>query len=89
MNEIARAGQLASPQPALSHPDPQVSRRLPYHFAKAKGVIAVRQQGEFIELWVRDDLESSALAETRRILRQPVRPLVLDKDRFEQSLAQV
>jgi general secretion pathway protein E len=90
VNEIVQAGQLASPQPAvLSHPDSQVSRRLPYHFAKSKGVIAVRQNGEAIELWVRDDLESSALAEARRILRQPVRPLVLDKQRFEQALAQV
>ena len=90
MNTIARAGELVSPQPLpLSHPDPQVCRRLPYHFAKARGVIAVRQDGAVIELWVREDSDSSALAEARRILRQPVRPRVLDKERFEQSLAQV
>ena len=71
MIEIARARELVGSQPlTLSHPDPQVSRRLPYHFAKARGVIAVRQVGAAIELWVREDSESSALAEARRILRQ-------------------
>ena len=94
MNERAHEGQLMpaiAPKtaPTLGQPDPHVSRRLPYHFAKARGVMAVRQQDNTIELWVRDDMESAALAEARRILRQPVRPVVLDKERFEQALAQV
>ena len=61
MIEIARARELVGSQPlTLSHPDPQVSRRLPYHFAKARGVIAVRQVGAAIELWVREDSEFPA-----------------------------
>ena len=90
MNERVQLSQVATVQSlAGNHPDPHVSRRLPYHFAKARGIMAVRQQDNIIELWVRDDMEAASLAEARRILRQPVRPTVLDKERFEQALAQV
>jgi general secretion pathway protein E len=73
----------------LAHPDPAVTRLLPYHFAKAKGVIAARHAGSLIELWVRHDLDPLALAEVRRILKRPVSPVVLSDQRFEQCLTQV
>lgn len=78
-----------SVDPTTIHPDPQVSRRLPYHFAKGKGVIAVRAVENIVELWVRQDCEALTLAEVRRMFKQPVRPFVLAHDRFDQCLAQV
>ncbi len=90
MNEPAKASQLApSHDPTAVHPEPQVSRRLPYHFAKAKGVIAVRSVNDVVELWVRADCDALALAEVRRTFKQPLRPYVLANDRFEQCLGQV
>ena len=71
MNERVQLSQIATVQSlAGNHPDPHVSRRLPYHFAKARGIMAVRQQDNVIELWVRDDMEAASLAEARRILRR-------------------
>ena len=52
----------------LSTPDPKITQHLPYHVAKAKGVIAVRQLGAEIEVWVRDGLQAETLAEARRAL---------------------
>jgi general secretion pathway protein E len=90
MNEPVKLSRLTTTRElAAVHPDPQVSRKLPYHFAKAKGVIAIRVNGAAIDLWVREDLEAVTLAETRRILRRPVRPFVLSNERFEHALAQV
>jgi general secretion pathway protein E len=90
VNEPAQARQLTpAVDPTSIHPDPHISRRLPYHFAKAKGVIAVRSVDNVIELWVRPDCDALALAEVRRILRQPLRPAVLQPDRFDTCLAQV
>ena len=68
--ELAKVIPFATTQQlAAVHPDPQIARKLPYHFAKAKGIIAVRVINDVVELWVRPNLEASALAEVRRILR--------------------
>ncbi len=70
----------------LSTPDPKVTGLLPYHIAKSKGVIAVRQIGYEIEVWVRNGLQAETLAETRRILGKPLHPVVLEPAVFEQCL---
>jgi len=70
-------------------PDPQLARLLPYHFAKARGVIAVRREAQAARVWVRGDVQAATLAEVRRILGQPLHAEQLSDRQFEQSLAQV
>ncbi len=77
------------PNQKLSTPDPKITQLLPYHVAKSKGVIAVRQIGVEIEVWVRDGLQAETLAETRRTLGRPLHAVVLEPAVFEQCLAQV
>ena len=62
-------------------------KQLPYHFARAKGVIAARRVGDAVELWVRPGVTASALSEARRVLGLPVRTLMLAPELFETSLA--
>lgn len=64
-------------------------RSLPYHFAKAKGVIAARQLTDWVEVWVRPGVTAQALAEARRVLGVPVRPVMLKAELFERRLAQL
>src|SRR5271169_6158333 len=78
---------------ALSAPDPEVVRLLPYHFASAKGVIAVRKHhdkgGDKIEVWLREGVAAVALAEARRTLGYPLDPRLIPVARFERELATV
>jgi len=69
--------------------DASVIRQLPYHFAKAKGVIAYRRMTDGVEVWVRPGVTSQALAEVRRVVGAPVRPLMLTADLFERRLTQI
>ncbi len=64
-------------------------KQLPYHFARAKGVIAARRVGDAVELWVRPGVTASALSEARRVLGLPVRTLMLAPELFERRLAQL
>jgi general secretion pathway protein E len=73
----------------LSAPDPHISRQIPYHFAKAKGIIAARDTSAGVEIWVKPDLDPASLAEVRRLLRRPLHPIVVQEERFTQLLGQV
>ena len=43
-------------------------RALPYHFARAKGLIAARRVGDTVELWVRPGVTAAAIgSEERRV----------------------
>jgi general secretion pathway protein E len=64
-------------------------RALPYHFAKAKGILAARQIGDTVELWVRPGVTASAISEARRVLGAPVRAVMLTPELFERRLAQL
>ena len=73
--------------------DPRIVRLLPYHFARAKGVITARElagtgpnSGE-IEVWLRPDPESSTLAEVRRMAGKPLKLVVLSAQEFAARLA--
>ena len=68
--------------------DPAVARRIPYHAARAHGVLAARQVGEAIELLVRADASVNALAEARRLLGMPLLPVALSIEDFDAGLAQ-
>jgi len=64
-------------------------RALPYHFARAKGVIAARKLPDAVELWVRPGVTAAAIGEARRVLGAPVRTLMLAPELFERRLAQL
>jgi general secretion pathway protein E len=64
-------------------------RTLPYHFARAKGVIAARRLPDAVELWVRPGVTAGAISEARRVLGAPVRTLMLAPELFERRLAQL
>ena len=70
-------------------PDPEIARRLPYHFAKSRGVIVARELGDGLEVWLRDGSNAAVLGEARRVLGRPLTPVLVGAERFEQHLAQV
>jgi len=81
-----KTAQLASQREA---PDASTARLLPYHFAKAKGLLAARAQAESVELWLRaGSVEAASVAEARRILGRPVKTETLAADQFDRLLAQ-
>jgi general secretion pathway protein E len=90
MNQPANTRVLSREDGAvvLLPPDPHVTRLLPYFYAKAKGVIAARNVPGGIEVWVRPDCDAVTLAEMRRIMKQPLHPVVVSAERFEQCLGQ-
>ena len=61
--------------------------RLPYHFAKSKGVIAAGLLGDKMEVWARPGVQAATLAEVRRMLGRPLLPVMLNAEQFEQRLA--
>ncbi len=63
------------------------STRLPYHAARAHGVIAGRARDGGYEVWLREDAGAAALAEARRVLAAPVYPVLLATEEFERRLA--
>ncbi len=69
--------------------DPEIARKLPYSFAKNKGVIAARRDEEVVEIWLRRINGCAAtLAEVRRVIKAPLRVKLLDSDTFDKSLEQ-
>ena len=67
--------------------DPVTVRLLPYHFAKAKGVITARQIGADIEVWLAPDPASSTLSEVKRMTGKGLKPVLLSKEEFNTRLA--
>jgi len=75
-----------TPTPGL---DPRVTKLLPYHFSKDKGLIAARMHGEAVEVWVcAGRVTAESLAEARRLLGSPLTTVLLPPERFERCLAQ-
>jgi general secretion pathway protein E len=62
-------------------------RRIPYSYAKAKGVLITRLSGEMAEITVRAGASPLALAEVGRVLGIPLRATLLPVEAFEQLLA--
>ena len=78
-----------SPQFRLAMPDAQVTKLLPYHFAKDKGIIPAHMLDEGIEVWLcAGKVTTEGLAETRRAIGLPLVLSLLAPERFEQCLAQ-
>jgi len=70
-----------------SLPDRQLSRKIPYSFAKAKGVLLTHCTAESAEVQVRADAAAEALAEVRRVLGVPLRATLLQPEAFDRALA--
>jgi general secretion pathway protein E len=68
--------------------DPEFARRIPYHFARANGVIAARDLGARAEIWVLPHIKPAVLGEVRRVLGLPLKPIVLAPELFEQRLGE-
>ena len=66
----------------LTAPSTDAALRLPYHFAKTKGVIAAGMVGDKREVWARPDVQAATLAEVRRLLGVPLLPLMLSAEQF-------
>lgn len=76
-----------SERDAMLASDPRTVRLLPYHFAKAKGIITAREVDGEIEVWLAPNPESATLAEVRRMTGKALRPALLSQPEFEQRLA--
>lgn len=75
--------------PITETPITDAAWRLPYHFAKSKGVIASGMVGDKMEILTRPGVQAASLAELRRMLGVPLMPLMLSVEQFEQRLTQV
>ncbi len=76
----------------LETADRDTVRLLPYHFAKAKGVITARilvkpDGANEIEVWLAPNPESSTLAEVRRLTGKTLKHVLLSADEFQTRLA--
>ncbi|BBJ00423.1 type II secretion system protein GspE [Ferrigenium kumadai] len=74
-------------QHANSFSGRQVPPKIPYSFAKAKGVLLTHCSAEGAEVQVRADAAAEALAEVRRVLGVPLRAVMLPAEAFNQALA--
>jgi general secretion pathway protein E len=73
----------------LAHPDPATVRLLPYHFARAKGIITARPVDGGIEVWLKPGVQATTIAEVRRIAAKPLQPVMLEAATFDACLGQV
>ncbi|HQW19311.1 MAG TPA: type II secretion system ATPase GspE [Rhodocyclaceae bacterium] len=62
--------------------------RLPYAFARTQGIILGVSGETAQEVFVRDDATPAGIAETRRVLNQPLHLVPCDAARFEHMLAE-
>ena len=67
--------------------DPKISRRIPYSFAKSKGVLLISCSTESAEIQLREDAVAETLAEVRRILGVPLYTHILPAGEFDKALA--
>ena len=77
----------AKQRDAIESADPAIVAKLPYHFAKAKGVITARQINDEIEVWLAPDPASATLAEVRRMTGKALKHVLLSQPEFNARLA--
>lgn len=65
----------------------KVIRKIPYAFAKAKGVLLADLSGERAEVQVRKGASATTLAEVRRTLGVPLHATLLSQEEFDKALA--
>ncbi|MEQ1813620.1 MAG: type II secretion system ATPase GspE [Candidatus Nitrotoga sp.] len=65
----------------------RISRRIPYSFAKTKGVLLTHCTTEFAEIQLREDAVAETLAEVRRILGVPLQAQIVPASEFDKALS--
>lgn len=65
----------------------QASRRIPYFFAKANGILLQRLAGDHADVLVRQNALPNAVAEVMRILGMPVHTTLTSPEEFDAALA--
>jgi len=65
----------------------QVTRKIPYTFAKAKGVLLTQFSDECAEVQIRKGATATTLAEVRRALGVPLHATLLQTEAFDQALS--
>jgi general secretion pathway protein E len=70
-----------------SLPDRQAARKIPYSFAKTKGILLAQLTEEGAEIQVRAGAEAATLAEVKRLLGVPLFATLMEPAAFERLLA--
>jgi general secretion pathway protein E len=65
----------------------QLKKKIPYTFAKAKGVLLCNLSNDHAEVQVRNGVTPATLAELRRTLGVPVQATLITHEAFDQALA--
>jgi general secretion pathway protein E len=68
-------------------PDPALTARIPYAFARAHGVLAWGHDGEAAIVWLRPDATVEGIAEVRRVLNRPLVTRAVAPEAFAAELA--
>jgi general secretion pathway protein E len=77
----------ATAPPVATSPDPSVTARIPYAFARTHGVLAWGNDGEAIVVLLRPDATVDGIAEVKRVLSRPLSPRPVAAETFAAELA--
>ncbi|MEK8090181.1 type II secretion system ATPase GspE [Thermithiobacillus plumbiphilus] len=80
------AGPVENGQP--NTPDSHWAQKLPYHFARNKGVVVAGEHDGLLEVWARAYPAPAVMAELRRTLGRPLSVRILDVAAFDTALNQ-
>ncbi len=78
----------ATPSSGVATSAPAASRRVPYAFARAHGVLPLRDEGDAVLVLARADASVEGIAELKRVLQRPLKTLTVNAERFAAELAQ-
>jgi len=67
--------------------NPTLARKIPYPFAKSKGILLAQHDGHLAHVYLRADAAAETLAETQRVLGVPLKASLLSIAEFDQALA--
>jgi general secretion pathway protein E len=62
-------------------------RRIPYAFARAHGVLPLRDEGDAVLVLARSDASIEGIAELKRVLQRPLKTQTVNAERFAAELA--
>jgi general secretion pathway protein E len=71
----------------MEQPDPALTARIPYAFARAHGVLAWGRSGDAAVVWLRPDATVEGIAEVRRVLNRALVTRSVPADAFAAELA--
>src|SRR5207244_2601205 len=80
----------AAPAPGPLPPPPAAlkpTERIPYAFARAHGVLALRDDGDSVLVLARNDASLEGIAELKRVLQRPLKTTTVNAERFAAELA--